>query len=220
MSDARATILDSVRRALRRGPPPETLRAELDRRMAEPRPNVIPARGKGEPAELIERFAAMATEMSAIIERIPTAAAAPAAVARLLAESGLPPQVAAAPALSGLDWTGAGLSARFGAAGRGDAVSVVPAFRAVAETGTCIVRSGPDAPTTLNFLPDLHVVLVRTADVVGAYEDAWKALRKAGAWPRTVTWITGPSRTADIEQTLLLGAHGPRRLHVLLADGP
>ena len=61
-----------------------------------------------------------------------------------------------------------------------------------------------------------------TDRIVGAYEDAWQRLRGqfgSGVMPRVVNWITGPSRTADIEQTLLLGAHGPKRLHILLIDG-
>ena len=62
----------------------------------------------------------------------------------------------------------------------------------------------------------------RATRVVGAYEDAWDMLRAAEpgpfAMPRNVMLVTGPSRSADIEQTLELGAHGPRRLHVLLID--
>jgi L-lactate dehydrogenase complex protein LldG len=81
-----------------------------------------------------------------------------------------------------------------------------------------MLRSGPDAPTTLNFLPDTNIVLIAAGRIVGAYEEAWALLRSAGAMPRTVNFITGPSRSADIEQTLQLGAHGPRRLHILLVD--
>ena len=56
---------------------------------------------------------------------------------------------------------------------------------------------------------------------LGPYEDAWDRLRAAegeGRLPRTVNFITGPSRTGDIEQTIQMGAHGPRRLHVILVE--
>jgi hypothetical protein len=89
----------------------------------------------------------------------------------------------------------------------------------MAETGTLILESGTDNPTTINFLPEVHMVVVRAGDIVGDYETAWTALRQRhgkGEMPRTVNMVTGPSRSADIEQTLLLGAHGPRRLHVMI----
>src|SRR3546814_4793731 len=84
-----------------------------------------------------------------------------------------------------------------------------------------MMASGPEAPTTLNFLPENHIVVLRTSQVIGSYEEAWQRLRAAlgpGVMPRSVNMIPGPSRTGDIEQTILLGAHGPRRLHVLLVD--
>jgi len=79
--------------------------------------------------------------------------------------------------------------------------------------------SGPANPTTLNFLPDNHIVVLKRADLVGDLESLWSRLRQrfgAGTLPRTVNLITGPSRSADIEQKMLLGAHGPRRLHILI----
>jgi len=127
--------------------------------------------------------------------------------------------------LASLDW--AGMAAGGGKAADGEAAggiraSVTEAFCAIAETGTVMLLSGPENPVRLNFLPEVHVVVVSTRDIVGGYEEAWDRLRREmgeGAMPRTVNWITGPSRTADIEQTLILGAHGPRALHVLLTDG-
>ena len=89
----------------------------------------------------------------------------------------------------------------------------------VAETGTLVLLSGPDNPTTINFLPDTHVVVVRAADILGDYESVWRRLRERlgpGVMPRLVNLVTGPSRSADIEQTLLLGAHGPRALHIIV----
>jgi L-lactate dehydrogenase complex protein LldG len=108
-----------------------------------------------------------------------------------------------------------------GAAREGDRVSVTGAFAGVAETGTLVLLSGPESPTTLNFMPEAHIVVLPADRIVGAYEEVWALIRSRfgnGTLPRAVNWITGPSRTADIEQTLLLGAHGPRLLHVLLVD--
>jgi L-lactate dehydrogenase complex protein LldG len=79
--------------------------------------------------------------------------------------------------------------------------------------------SGPDNPTTLNFLPEAHIVLIEAADIAGCYEEAFDRLRAIygeGNLPRSVNLISGPSRTADIEQTIVRGAHGPRRLLVLI----
>ncbi|HSV28889.1 MAG TPA: LUD domain-containing protein [Candidatus Omnitrophota bacterium] len=215
---ARDAILGNIRRALHRDVLPACEQANLNRRMADSRPNVVPARGRGDHGELVERFRAMAVETQATLARVADEAAVPAAIAAFLADAGIAPAVVASPALSGLDWGGAGLQARLGAALPGDLVSVTPTFRAVAETGSLVTLSAPDRPSSLHFLPDVHIALVKASEVVGAYEDAWAALRQAGALPRTVNLITGPSRTADIEQSLLLGAHGPRRLHVILID--
>src|SRR3546814_21166695 len=104
-----------------------------------------------------------------------------------------------------------------------DVVSVTAAFAGIAETGKRMLHSGPERPTTLNFLPDTHIVVLRAGQVVGPYEDAWARLRQARRdagrdFPRTVNLITGPSRTADIEQTVQLGAHGPRRLHIVIIE--
>ncbi len=103
------------------------------------------------------------------------------------------------------------------AARDGDKVSVTTAFAGIAETGTLLLRSGPDWPTTLNFLPDTHIVLLPADRIVGSYEDGWDLLRATGeAMPRTINYITGPSRSGDIEQTMQLGAHGPLRLHLVV----
>jgi L-lactate dehydrogenase complex protein LldG len=129
------------------------------------------------------------------------------------------------PLLDRADW-GAGdggratLEVRRGTAAADDQVGVTTAFAGVAETGTVMLVSGPDNPAMLGFLPETCVVVLPAGRVVGAYEEGWRRLREAygGAPPRAVTFVTGPSRTADIEQTLQLGAHGPQRLLVLVVD--
>ncbi len=100
-----------------------------------------------------------------------------------------------------------------------DLVCLSHAQGGVSETGTLILISGPDNPTSLNFLPETHIIVVNKKDIKRSYEGIWKVLRQKfgkGNLPRTVNMITGPSRSADIEQTLILGAHGPLRLHIIV----
>ncbi len=122
------------------------------------------------------------------------------------------------PMLAEIDWPRA-MKIERRAAKREDRVSVTGVFAAVAETGSLVLISGPDSPTTLNFLPDVHIAVVRREQMVAHIEDVWSRLRaELREMPRTVNFITGPSRTADVEQTIQLGAHGPRSLHVVLVD--
>ena len=104
-----------------------------------------------------------------------------------------------------------------------DTAGLSHAMAGIAETGTLVLTSGPDNPTTLNYLPETHLVVVHAADIVGAYEDMWTRLRARyglGQMPRAVNFISGPSRTADIEQQLVMGAHGPRRMLVMIVGEP
>ena len=127
--------------------------------------------------------------------------------------------MAPAAELDGIPWPNT-LGIRRGRSDGKDLVSVTGAFAGVAETGTLVLASGPEAPTTLNFLPDDHIVVLREHRLVRYLEDAWALLRKElGGMPRTVNCITGPSKTADVEQVIQEGAHGPRRLLVVLVRG-
>jgi L-lactate dehydrogenase complex protein LldG len=216
MTDARSQILGLVRRA--RGERADA--AAVDARLAARRPNLIPARAQLPHAEQVALFLKMAAEAACTVERVAADADVPEALATYLAAQNLPAEVRIAPSLAGLPWDRRPtLTVRPGNADPADAVSVTGAFAGVAETGTLMMLSGPEHPTTLNFLPDTHVVVIRASQVVGTYEDGWARLRAGpGTMPRTVNFITGPSRTADIEMTLYMGAHGPRRLHVILVD--
>ena len=121
--------------------------------------------------------------------------------------------------LAAMPWGETQIEMKHGAADGSDAVSVVHAFAAVAKSGTLVLTSGADNPTTLNFLPETAIVVLDAADIAGDYESVWGRLRSEtgeAPLPRTVNWVSGPSRSADIEQTLLLGAHGPRFLHVII----
>jgi L-lactate dehydrogenase complex protein LldG len=223
--DARSQILGGIRAALKR----ETLTGEeaaaLDRRMAAPQRNLIPARTAVDAAGLVAVFQRFAGAVQTTIAHVADPKSVPEAVARYLAENNLPAEMVMAPdpALDAYPWAAQPLlTIHRGKAVDRDAVGVTGAFAGIAETGTLMLVSGPDTPTTVNFLPDTHIVVLRADQVVGPYEDAWDRLRLSTdrVLPRTVNFITGPSRTGDIEQRIQLGAHGPRRLHVILVEAP
>ncbi len=143
------------------------------------------------------------------------------AVADYLAAQNLPQRLAVAPhpLLDGINWP-EGFQAEHRRAVGDDRTSLAVAFCAIAETGSLVLLAGPDSPTTLNFLPDDFLCVLPESRIVPRMEDAWALLRaERGTMPRATNIVTGPSRTADVEQTIQLGAHGPRRLHVLLLQG-
>lgn len=217
---ARETVLGRVRRALGAAAGDADRRAAVEARLSGHPRTLIPARVTGKsPADLVDLFVQMAHATAATVHRLPSREAVPDAVADFLIQHNLPAAVRAAPELAGLSWDRRpSLTVASGRAQADDLASVTGAHAAVAETGTLMLTSGSDRPTTLNFLPDTHIVVLEADQVVGSYEDGWDRLRALGALPRTVNFITGPSRTGDIEQTIQLGAHGPRRLHILLVD--
>lgn len=220
MSGARDAMLGNIRSALGRGTLPGETAAALAERVAAHRRNLVPARAAAldHPGQ-VDLFQTMAEEVQTSVARVASVGDVAGEVARYLAAENLPAELVMAPdpGLDDCGWDSRPLlQIRRGKAEAGDAVSVTPCLAAVAETGTLMLTSGADTPTTLNFLPDTHIVVVRTDQVVAGYEDGWDRVRALGAWPRTVNFITGPSRTGDIEQKIQLGAHGPRRLHVVL----
>ena len=222
---ARATILASIRRSLGVSGQEAPRRHEVADRLGTHPKGVIPARGQRAPAERAELFRAMVEAANGTVEEIVDRADVPAVVAGFLRAHNLPLVVkrGADARLAALPWDKERtLTVTTGPSHGSDLVSVSHAFAGVAETGTLVLTSGADNPTTLNFLPDTHIVVVDAKDIAGDYEAVWQRLRdKFGAvMPRTVNLITGPSRSADIAQTLILGAHGPRRLHVLVVGEP
>jgi len=229
MADSRERILANLRRALKRDSDGDVAARTVGERLAEHRPNTIPARARaGDRHARIALFQAMAEEVAATIARIAGPDQVPAAVADYLARHNLPSQlvVTADPQLEPIPWhERPTIRWRQGIAGADDLVGLTGAFAAIAETGTLMLISGPDAPTRNNFLPDNHIVVLRAGQIVSSYEEGWERLRSSGrlsegqfTMPRTVNLITGPSRTADIELKIELGAHGPRRLHILILD--
>jgi L-lactate dehydrogenase complex protein LldG len=219
--DDRARILNGIRRSLRRGELVGDQLKAAEARLAQPPRGPAVARADLPPAERVELFCRWAEVNNATVARL-SRTEVPGEVSAYLARNNLPAQAAMAPTplLAGYDWAGQKMLAlRRGRAEAHDQVAITGAFAGIAETGTLVMASGPDHPVTLNLLPDTHIVVLRESDIVGGYEDVWARLRERygkDRMPRTVNTITGPSRTGDIEQTIELGAHGPRRMHILV----
>jgi L-lactate dehydrogenase complex protein LldG len=218
---ARDLVFGAIRRSLGVTGREAPRRKVVDDRIASHPAGVVPARGQLPGPERLATFVQMLELASGTVARAASLADVPAEVAAFLRRYNLPMQAqrGADPLLAAIPWEQQGaLTVAAGPPDPASLTAVTHAFAGVAETGTLALASGADNPTSLNFLPDNHIVVLAAKDVVGDYEAVWRRLRDihGEAMPRTVNLITGPSRTADIEQTLILGAHGPRRLHVIL----
>lgn len=219
---SRDYIMGRIRWSLGRGSFENEPTERLQSRISEPTSNLIPKRGQGDAKSQRSTFVKMAKEVNATVSRLKSMQSIPRAVQKYLKDQGLEQKIRIAPHenLESLDWKG--LDASFGATNGDDLNGLVIAYAGVAETGSLALLSGPQSPTTLNFLPDNHIIVLNTSDLVGDYETVYQRMRSDSNsnnfMPRAMNWVSGPSRTADIEQTLLLGAHGPRKLHILLVE--
>jgi L-lactate dehydrogenase complex protein LldG len=220
-SGARAQILNGIRRSLRRGELAGPAREAVEARLAAPLRGPSVARAQLPQPEKVALFCQWAETNNATVARVSPGEVA-SEVSAYLVRNNLPAQAAMAPSplLDRYDWTGQKMLALRRGRGEGsDQVSITGAFAGIAETGTLVMTSGPDHPVSLNLLPDTHLVVLREEDIVAGYEDVWARLRERygkDTMPRTVNTITGPSRTGDIEQAMELGAHGPRRMHIIV----
>jgi L-lactate dehydrogenase complex protein LldG len=218
---AREQMLGAIRRGLRRGELAGEALAAVEERLAQHPVNIVPKRSQIPREQQIDLFEEGVKAVHATVARVASGEVA-SAVADYLAANNLPAAAVMAPdpTLDRYGWKDRPmLEIRRGLPVDADRVAITGAFAGVAETGTLIFTSGPDHPTSLNLLPETHVVILREDDLVGAYEGVFVRLRARygeGAMPRTVNTVTGPSRTADVEQQLELGAHGPRRMHILI----
>ena len=218
---SRDAILGRVRKALHKTGADTAARADAEAYLAAraqgPRPAI--------PADLVARFLQRATDMSSTVERIASRTEIPAAVARYLDALELPPELAAQKSHAGvcwaefadLDWSGAGLTIEARPTAGHDRLGITGSFCAIAETGTLVFTTGAATPTATALLPDTHIAVIRADRVVSGMEEAFALVRNEhGGMPRAMNMISGPSRTGDIEQTIVLGAHGPFRVHILL----
>jgi len=218
----REQVLGQLRRSLGvRGD--EAARKAIVKGRIENRPRgTIPRRGQLPHFKQVELFLAMAEAADATTARVKQKEDVLPAVRDFLQGHNLAAELVHGgdPYIQSLEWRRhKTVKARQGLPDPDDQVSLAKAFAGVAETGTLVMLSGPENPATLNFLPFTEIVLVEAKDIVGDYESAWDRLRAdrgAGNMPRALTWVTGPSRSADIGQALLLGAHGPGNLHIVV----
>jgi len=180
------------------------------------------------PADRLERFAAALHANSAtVLGPLDWEAGAGAAAALVLERAaGAPVAVAVGdPILARL-----GFTARLEQAGVkvllpsdpawGDVLpsagaGVTGAAFGLAATGTVAVPCGPGSPRGVSLVPPAHICLVRASDVV---EDLSEALGLLSSMPSAVAWISGPSRSADLEMTLTLGVHGPASVDVVIIE--
>lgn len=197
MTDSRAAILGRVRGAI-------AARRSADPAAARPDSYIRILRAQGDRSDLVARFREMAEFADASVATIIDDEAAPAAIARYLSRENLGDRLILSPSerIERMPWKGTPrLSVRRSSFGADDRVAVTEAVAGVAETGTLLVRSGAKSPNLLHFLPEAHIAVLDTATIVGSYEDALHILGQDEVWPRAATFITGPSRTADIEKT-------------------
>ncbi len=225
---SRDDILGRVRAKLNRNPENATagraaIEAMLAARAQGPRPAVDPqqsapaGRLPADPPPLWGRLIEKSLAYSSTVDQVATAAEAPAAVARYLAGLQLPMQAVVWPALAELDWSAAGVAVEARGARDADLVGITGCFCAIAETGTLMLCGSPDAPATVSLLPETHIALVPASRIVAGMEEGFALARaELGQLPRAVNFVSGPSRTGDIEQTIVLGAHGPYRVHLIL----
>jgi L-lactate dehydrogenase complex protein LldG len=211
---SRDNILARIRAAQGRGIAPEeaereTVRAHLRAHPQSPRP--------ASDGDLVARFRARALSLASTWGEVGAKCEIPAATAAYLRENNLPLRAVCWNEFTDLDWAGSGIEVEARNARGDDLVGITGAFCAIAETGTLMMTSGPRTPAAVSLLPETHIAVVSRARIVRGMEDAWALLRaEFEHMPRAVNFISGPSRTADIEQTVTLGAHGPYRVHLIL----
>lgn len=211
---ARDEILERVRAGVGK-PDFAERRAAAEVRLSNPVRGPQPVVGD----QLASRFRARAESLSSTVGQVAALADVPAAVAAFLHAGQLGCAAVATDDVAALEWAGAGLDVVARAAVDADPVGISGCFCAIAETGTLMLLSSPGTPATVSLLPETHIALVSVGRIVATMEDAFALLRRESAGtPRAINFISGPSRTGDIEQTIVLGAHGPCRVHLILVE--
>jgi L-lactate dehydrogenase complex protein LldG len=219
-SAARRNILARIRAASGRPVEPEAAERQavadyLERRPVGPRPEL-----PGDREGLTARFIDEARLMASTVDQVEALEDVPAAAARYLAQLGLPPRAVGWATLAGLPWSPAGLEIEFRLPENADLVGITGCFCATAETGSLVLLSGPETAASMALLPETHIAVVPASRIVAGHEEAFALMRlERGELPRAVNFVSGPSRTGDIEQTIVLGAHGPYRVHAIVVRG-
>ena len=194
--------------------------------------------------EALDRFRVEFERVAGVFHRVPDLDAVPAVIGGLARERGARSVVTWDPAALGFDAASAlardGLEVVAARAGEEDEaarlrhreqaaraqIGVTGADFVLAETGTLILLSGSGRPRSTSLLPDVHVAvfgrdrLLETLEQVGVMLEALHADPDRAMSGAMINFITGPSRTADIELTLTRGVHGPKEVHAVFVEAP
>lgn len=219
--DARSRILSRIRAAQGRPDQAKDREEELNYNYMAQKPS-----GPKPPIgdDLVARFVAQSERLQSSVARLSSIDEVPGAVAAYLQSRGLGERAVIWPTFEQLDWKSVGLGVEARAPVRDDPVpdlvGITGCFAAIAETGTLALLSGASSPASMALLPETHIAVVPKSRIVAHMEDVFALLRhERGEPPRALNFVSGPSRTGDIEQTIVLGAHGPYRVHLLLLEG-
>lgn len=213
---AKSQIFDSIRQALQQF-------SDADRAAAKHRYDEITASLTPRPVvdgALIDQFCHKHTAVQGTFAIVATHAAIPNAVQDFLDEHDLAAEMVMGRTklLSEIDWPENWHIERR-TANKADVVAVTDAICAIAETGSIVIANSPEVSSTHLYLPENHVVIMDTGQLVRHLEDAMQLVsHQVEGHSRGVHLVTGPSKTADVEQTIQYGAHGPRRLHAIFVD--
>lgn len=213
-ASSRDIVLNRIRAATGNGGQADA--SQVQQRLSSPPVMTRPAIAGG----LLARFEAKACANLCSISRVASDDDVVSAVDRILRERNLPRDISVSGAFRDFPWPGF-LNVRSGEAGRlEEMVCVTDASVGIAETGSLVFFSEKQRPAGLNFLPELHIAVLHTRDIVGHIEDIWPVARALPVWPRALNIVSGPSRTADVAQIIVRPAHGPKSLHILLREDP
>jgi L-lactate dehydrogenase complex protein LldG len=214
-SGARDRMLARIRNAI--GRDGKTGAQDLEAMRSHIRDHPLGPRPPFDWPDLLAQFKTQAELLASSVTQVDTPAQVPAAVAHYLEDLKLDKRAVCWPALAGLDWRAAGVQMEQRTVRDGDLAGVTGAYCGIAETGTLMLLSGPQTPAAMSLLPDTHIAVLQVARIVPAMEEAWNLLRNEHQVPpRSVNFVSGPSRSGDIEMQIVLGVHGPYRVHIIL----
>ena len=165
----------------------------------------------------VQHFIEECARLTTTLAEVAGPADVPREVVRYITSTSLQPRCVGWQEFAMLDWHAAGIEYNNRPATGDDLIGITGCYCAIGETGTLLLLGAPETPKATALLPETHICIVRKSRMVPTMEDAFQLMRsEIGAPPRATFFVSGPSRTADIEQTIVIGAHGPYRVHVIL----
>lgn len=212
---ARDNILARIReKSGRAGPTGEAELAAVRAHIAQHQRGPLPSLARHDP---VAHFIAECARLNTTTAEVAAIQDVPTEIARYLAANALRPRCVGWQEFAGLDWAAAMLQFDDRPANGDDLIGLTGCFCAIGETGTLLLLGARMTPKATALLPETHICVAKKSRIVPTMEDAFALMRdETGEPPRATFFVSGPSRTADIEQTLVIGAHGPYRVHVIL----